>query len=412
MELESTPPKFDKSQPELVIGGIISAGNVVAKLGCGAMSTVWRVCGTEKCVAIKVYGDNMVKHYQNEVRLLEYISAAGGHANIIGYNGVFAHVIMHNSTPYIHPCISMELCANSLSTITRYCVKEFGGGLPRPMIIKIMRDIFSGLAFLHAIGITHGDIKPGNILLTLDIEDIYGPDDIHAKIADVGSGFRKAPKSYTIGTLCYCAPELLTRGDLTPALDIWAAFATCFYLFNGDKLFDVDFRGLDYGSDVDSLDLDMTTIATYDQCATCQQFDTCEICRLCTYCATHAACEESLTGAADVSVHTNISKCKSEYSSGSEDEEMLDYCYMLLVAKVIGYPSAEFADSAPTYYSGGRMINHPDITPTSISQLLILNHEFDPDDSMRIERFLRHGLRYEPELRITAADALGLDFLN
>ncbi|KAI9710544.1 MAG: hypothetical protein M1820_002680 [Bogoriella megaspora] len=91
----------------------------------------------------------------------------------------------------------------------------------------VIRDLFSGLAHIHSLGIIHRDVKPSNILLC----SLNGP----AYIADFGIAWcasdtecvdEEAPeqKITDVGTTCYRPPELLFGCKwYGTALDTWAA---------------------------------------------------------------------------------------------------------------------------------------------------------------------------------------------
>jgi len=91
----------------------------------------------------------------------------------------------------------------------------------------VLRQIKEGLAYIHEMGVVHGDIKPANIIL-----DSLGM----VRIADFGnselvtSNFdRSVPLCVETGphplsnfTIPYMAPEVLKTGTLSWASDIWA----------------------------------------------------------------------------------------------------------------------------------------------------------------------------------------------
>jgi hypothetical protein len=103
-------------------------------------------------------------------------------------------------------------------------------------------------------------------------------------------------------------------------------------------------------------------------------------------------------------------------SSGDEDdidEEKIHYRYLLLIAKVIGYPSREFTSKARKYYNRkDKLLYNPNVTPISIVDLLMLNCSgMDVPLATSIEEFLLEGLKYNPDQRITAKQSLTHKFL-
>lgn len=96
--------------------------------------------------------------------------------------------------------------------------------LSESMKRTVLRDLFTGLAHLHSLGIIHRDIKPSNILLPT----LRGP----AYIADLGTAWSSSDsasepantKHLEVGTTSYRPPELLFgKQDYGPKLDMWAA---------------------------------------------------------------------------------------------------------------------------------------------------------------------------------------------
>ncbi|KAJ5798803.1 uncharacterized protein N7503_006308 [Penicillium pulvis] len=89
---------------------------------------------------------------------------------------------------------------------------------------SILRDMFSGIAHIHKLGIIHRDIKPSNILMDSPNGPAYLADfGISWKEGDAGSEPSDS-KITDVGTTCYRPPEILFgyRGYGT-ALDLWAA---------------------------------------------------------------------------------------------------------------------------------------------------------------------------------------------
>lgn len=87
-----------------------------------------------------------------------------------------------------------------------------------------LRDLMTGLAHLHSIGIIHRDIKPSNILLTSLNGPAYLADFGIAWSADDRASEPEDQKVLDVGTTCYRPPELLFGNQsYNHTLDLWAA---------------------------------------------------------------------------------------------------------------------------------------------------------------------------------------------
>ncbi|KAJ1409197.1 Serine/threonine-protein kinase, active site [Sesbania bispinosa] len=105
---------------------------------------------------------------------------------------------------------------------------------------KYLRDIVSGLTYLHAHNIVHGDIKPDNLLITRHGKVKIGDFSVSQAVEDGNDELRRSP-----GTPVFTAPEcclgLTYHGK---ASDTWAVGVTLYcmilgeYPFLGDTLQD------------------------------------------------------------------------------------------------------------------------------------------------------------------------------
>ncbi|KAA8498252.1 Calcium-dependent protein kinase 1 [Porphyridium purpureum] len=130
-----------------------------------------------------------------------------------------------------------------------YLVTEYLAGLdlfeeackrsfPEKEILLIAKQIFEVLAYLHANGIAHRDVKLENVVLTKQ----KGSSDV--KLIDYGLAFcEQFDKSTTCedfpGTSKYKAPELVVRQPYRPQpVDVWSMGVMMFVLCCGEFPFD------------------------------------------------------------------------------------------------------------------------------------------------------------------------------
>ncbi|HUG93841.1 MAG TPA: serine/threonine-protein kinase [Planctomycetaceae bacterium] len=107
------------------------------------------------------------------------------------------------------------------------------GRLDVPRAVWIARQCVAGLIDLAAAGFSHGDVKPGNILLS---------DDGAARLIDLGfacrhdgaDSDRDRGGQSLLGTPEYLAPETMARGRLSPiSLDVYSLGVTLFRMLAG-----------------------------------------------------------------------------------------------------------------------------------------------------------------------------------
>src|SRR6266545_1548916 len=101
------------------------------------------------------------------------------------------------------------------------------GPLPLARALDVAVQISSGLAAAHRRGIVHGDVKPGNILVS--------PGE-RVKVVDFGIGqLEEAP-----GATPYRSPEQLRGEPVDARSDIWSLGAVLFEMLTGKGLFQDD----------------------------------------------------------------------------------------------------------------------------------------------------------------------------
>ncbi|KAM5266475.1 serine/threonine-protein kinase PLK3 isoform 2-T2 [Hipposideros larvatus] len=125
--------------------------------------------------------------------------------------------------------IFLELCSRkSLAHIwkARHTLLE-------PEVRYYLRQILSGLKYLHQRGILHRDLKLGNFFITEDME---------LKMGDFGLATRLEPPELRKKTICgtpnYVAPEVLQRQGHGPEADVWSLGCVMYTLLCGSPPFE------------------------------------------------------------------------------------------------------------------------------------------------------------------------------
>ncbi|HEX6401918.1 MAG TPA: serine/threonine-protein kinase [Pseudonocardiaceae bacterium] len=198
-------------------------------LGRGTMGTVWsardEVLG--RPVAIKevllppgipdAEADALRERSLREARAI----AALSHPNVV----TLYDVAREGSAPFV----VMELVASrSLAELTR------DGPLPPQQVAAIGAAVAAALQAAHAAGITHRDVKPGNVLVAHDGR---------IKLTDFGIARNPADQTLTatglmLGSPAYIAPEIASGGPVNPASDLWGLGATLFAAVEGRPPYD------------------------------------------------------------------------------------------------------------------------------------------------------------------------------
>lgn len=203
--------------------------DMVRVLGRGGMGCVMlgRHHTTGKAVAIKTLlpefavSDKAMRRFMREID----VAASLKHKSIVEFidRGV------HNGVVYLVTEFIDGADAAKLADAR-------GGRLPPPETLEIISQTLDGLAYAHAQGYIHRDIKDQNILVSGTLPNLS------AKLTDFGlaKSFTQAGMSgVTVagemaGTLAYMSPEQLRNfRDVKPQSDIYAVGMTAYSLLSG-----------------------------------------------------------------------------------------------------------------------------------------------------------------------------------
>ncbi|GAA2283451.1 hypothetical protein GCM10010149_30550 [Nonomuraea roseoviolacea subsp. roseoviolacea] len=198
---------------------------LISPLGRGTMGTVWRArdraLGRE--VAVKEIRQDPGLTEEQRAELRERMVREGRLAARISHPAVAAihDVLIHDDSPWI----IMELIeARSLEQVI-----DEEGPLPPRLVAEIGVDLLGALRAAHAQGITHRDVKPGNVLITETGRVVL----TDFGIAKAEGDSKLTKTGMVIGSPGYTAPER-ARGEYTgPESDIWSLGATLYFAVEG-----------------------------------------------------------------------------------------------------------------------------------------------------------------------------------
>ena len=113
-------------------------------------------------------------------------------------------------------------------------------------LLRYAKDICSVMSFIHKCGFIHSDMKPDNIMVvrnTEDLENTRQPEKIgRLKFIDFGSVIERREGTFAY-TPAYAAPEQFRREELDEKTDIFNIGATCYHMLTGKKPMNVSVNG-------------------------------------------------------------------------------------------------------------------------------------------------------------------------
>jgi serine/threonine protein kinase len=204
--------------------------NATQIIGSGSFGVVYKavIAETGETVAIKkVFQD---KRYKNrELQMLKELK----HPNVIQLRQAFYSPGDKTDEVYLN-CV-MDYVQDTLSkTIRQYSKSK--SLMPLILVKLYSYQMLRSLAYIHAIGICHRDIKPQNVLVD--------PVTHVLKMCDFGSAKKLVKTESNVSYICsryYRAPELIFGAtDYTTAIDVWSTGCVIAELVLGTPIFPGD----------------------------------------------------------------------------------------------------------------------------------------------------------------------------
>ena len=210
-------------------GKVLNGYRISSCVGRGGMAVVYDAVelASGDRVALKMMSHRLVfqpgafSRFEREARIVEPLE----HPNIARLRGHFP--------AFRTEFLVMEFCEGATfgDLLTGH------GPFPEVEARKILGQLAVALNFVHARGVVHRDLKPGNVMLTpkgrVKLMD-FGLAKEHRPISDDTA----TQDGSVLGTPLYMAPEQINGEESGPLMDIYAFACVAYELLCGKKLFE------------------------------------------------------------------------------------------------------------------------------------------------------------------------------
>ncbi|MFI1196439.1 protein kinase [Micromonospora sp. NPDC020750] len=188
--------------------GTVGDIRLLGRIGEGGMGRVYLgVTQAGRAMAVKVVKDP----YSADPSFRARFAREAAIAKRVG--GVFTAPVLSHDSEAVRPWLATAFVPgpNLSVAVARH------GTLPLHGVWRLAAGVAEALKAIHAAGITHRDLKPGNVLLAAD-----GPRVIDFGISRADGELDLTQTGVRMGTPSYMSPEQLRGERSTPATDVFA----------------------------------------------------------------------------------------------------------------------------------------------------------------------------------------------
>jgi serine/threonine protein kinase len=220
----------------LAPGSRLGPYEIIGPLGAGGMGEVYRATDTrlDRSVAIKILPAQLSsdpvrkQRFEREAKTISSLN----HPHIctlhdVGHQEGIDYLVME--------CVEGETLAKRLEK----------GPLPLEQVLKYGAQIADALDKAHRSGVVHRDLKPGNIMLTLNGTKLldFGLAKAAAPLANLATLTAASPSApmteegMVVGTFQYMSPEQVEGKELDGRSDIFSLGAVLYEMLTGQRAF-------------------------------------------------------------------------------------------------------------------------------------------------------------------------------
>ncbi len=218
--------------PSNLEGITLGKYRILEPLGRGGMAQVYKAYHPQldRYMAIKILRSDLVESEEFLARFRHEAHAVSGlrHVNIVQ---VFDFDMQDD---YYYMVMELLEGDTLRALLNSYRIRN--QRMPLAEIIRIMKDVLSGLSYAHGEGIIHRDIKPANIMLTKKGQAVL----TDFGIAQIVGNTQHTVSGALMGTLNYMAPEQGLKGECNSRSDIYSLGIVMYEMLTGYTPFDAD----------------------------------------------------------------------------------------------------------------------------------------------------------------------------
>ncbi|MFF1903573.1 serine/threonine-protein kinase [Kitasatospora sp. NPDC058218] len=216
-----SPTAFQALSPDdpREVGGY----RLCARLGAGGMGRVYLAYTPGgRPVALKVVRPELAEDPEFRHRFTQEVASARR------IHGLYTAQVVDAGTDAAAPWLATTFVPGP----SLHQVVHQHGPLPERTVLLLLAGIAEALQVIHAAGVVHRDLKPGNVLIAAD-----GPRVIDFGIARAADASPLTGTGLRIGSPGFMAPEQVLGQPATPATDVFALGALIAYVGSGTPPF-------------------------------------------------------------------------------------------------------------------------------------------------------------------------------